>query len=128
MKIFTRMMFVSVLMILAAPAYSDSVVHVFECEQDEDATDQQIVAIATEWLAAAKKQKGGEGLEIYVNFPIAAEMGESDFDFVLIAPSFADWGVFQDSYVGSPASKVDTGLNDLADCVDSSLWQSVKIE
>jgi hypothetical protein len=55
-------------------------------------------------------------------------MGEKDFQFVLVAPSFAEWGVFMDGYPGSPASKVDTGLDDLADCPDSSLWKSVEIE
>jgi hypothetical protein len=37
------------------------------------------VAVASAWLKAAKAMKGGENMEVYLNFPTAAYMGENDF-------------------------------------------------
>ena len=128
MKTIIRLIIVSILLLVAAPAYSGSAVHVFACQQDENATEAQLEAVATAWLKAAKLTKGGENLEVYLNFPMAAQMGENDFMFILIAPNFAEWGVFMDNYKDSPAHKVDPEMGDLADCVDSSLWESEKIE
>jgi len=123
-----RLMIVSMLMIVAAPAYSGSAMQIFHCEQDDDATDEDIDKIASEWLKAAKGMKGGEQLEAYLRYPIAAGAGEHDFTFVLIAPSFEEWGVFTDGYEGSPAQDVDEKWNELADCLDSTVWESQKVE
>jgi hypothetical protein len=61
MKTIVGLMLVFMLMITAAPAYSAEVVQIYNCEQDEDATDGDIKALAAEWLKAAKKMKGGNG-------------------------------------------------------------------
>ena len=45
--------------------------------------------------------KVGENLELYLHFPVIASMGETDFAFVLVAPSLAEWGVFMEGYEGS---------------------------
>ncbi len=128
MNLIRRLMIISILMIVAAPAYSASVVQVFDCEQDEDATEAQLEAQAVRWLKAARSMKGGENMEVYLNFPMAAQMDENDFSFILIAPSFAEWGVFMDGYKGSAAEQADTGFVDLADCPDSGLFESVAIK
>jgi hypothetical protein len=128
MKNIMRLVIVSILMIVAAPVYSASVVQVFDCQQDEDATEAQLEAQSVKWLKAAKTMKGGENIEVYLNFPMAAQMDENDFMFILIAPSFAEWGVFMDGYKGSAAAQVDTGFVDLADCPDSGLFESVAIK
>lgn len=128
MKKVIQLIFVSVLMILTAPVYADSVVQVYECERDDDTTDEQIEAMAEEWLKAAKGVKGGENLELYLNFPIAGQVGEMDLTMVLIAPSFAEWGTFTDNYDGSAVDKVDEKYSDDVDCPDSMLWDSVKVE
>ena len=128
MKIIIRLAIVCILLLVAAPAYSGSALQVFACQQDENATEAQLEAVASAWLKAAKLMKGGENLEVYLNYPSAAQMDENDFMFILIAPSFSEWGVFMDGYKGSPASKVDAEMGDLADCPDSSLWESEKIE
>jgi hypothetical protein len=128
MKTIIRLVLISMLLLIAAPAYSGSALHVFSCQQDEEATEAQIEAVASAWLKAAKSMKGGENLEVYVSWPTAADMGENDFMFIMIAPNFAEWGVFMDGYKGSPASKVDPQMGDLADCPDSSLWESEKME
>ena len=121
-------MIISMLMIFVAPAFAGSVVMVFQCQQDEEASDADVVAAAASWLKAAKGMKGGENLEVYVNFPVAATMGENDFEYVIIAPSFSEWGIFVDGYKGSEVAKEDKTFADIADCTDSSLWESTKAE
>ena len=128
MKKIIRLMLVPMLVILAAPAYSGSATQTFQCVQSDDATDQQVEAIASEWLKAAKGMKGGENLEAYLQFPIAASVGEYDFTFILVAPSFAEWGAFTDVYDGSPAQEVDKRFNGVADCASSTMWESIKVK
>ena len=124
-----RLILVSIMMMfLSAPAYSSSVVHVFGCSQDEEASDEDVAKVATAWLKAAKQQKGGENMEAAVFFPIAAQVGENDFRFVIKVPTFAEWGLFIDGYEGSPASKIDAEFEDIADCPSSSLWEAVKLK
>ena len=123
-----RLMIISTLMIVAGPAYSGSATQIFHCQQDDEATDEQVGALASEWLKAAKGMKGGAQLEAYVRFPIAANTGEHDFAFVLVAPSFEEWGAFTDAYEGSPAQDVDKKFNDLADCTKSTVWETFKVK
>ncbi len=128
MKVFIRIMFVSLLLILAAPVYSDPAIQVYACQQSDEASDEQLEKVASAWLKAAKGMPGGENLEVFINFPVAAYMGENDFMFIVKAPSLQEWGEFMDAYPGSAASKVDEEFGDLADCPDSSLWESITIK
>ena len=129
MKTIVGLMLVSMLMIVAAPAYSGGVaMQMWKCELDEDASEQDVKDMAAKWLKAAKTMKGGENLEAYVNFPVAVNnMGETDMIFTIIAPSFAEWGMFWDSYGGSAAAEVDK-QDDMVDCPNSALWESFKVE
>ena len=68
-------MFTSMLMIVAGPAWSTEVLHALQCEQDDDVTDEKIEAISAEWLKAAKTIKGGENLQLRLQFPVAAKVG-----------------------------------------------------
>ena len=120
-------MFTSMLMMIAGPAWSDSAVHILQCQHDDEMSDEQVEVISAEWLKVAKEIKGGENLELYLNFPVAAKAGDVDFLIILIAPSFAEWGAFMDNYVGSAAEKHDEKHADGVDCGDGSLWESVKI-
>ena len=126
MKTVIRLILVSVLMMVAAPAWSASAVAVYTCQQDDSASEADVNGAAAEWLAAANGMKGGENIEVFVMFPVAVTMGESDFLFVVRAPSLAEWGAFMDDYEGSAAAKVDKKFTDIADCPDSALWESVK--
>ncbi len=128
MKKVMLLMLFPMLMILAAPAWSASVVQVFHCEQDENATEEQIEAHAAKWLKAAKTMKGGKNLEVHLHFPMAAQMDANDFRFILIAPSAAEWGVFMDAHKGSAAEKLDADFVELADCPDSALFEYVVIK
>ncbi len=128
MRVVIQLMIISLMMIIAAPAWSDSALHIITCEQDEETTDEQVEAIASEWLKAAKAVKGGENLDLYLNFPVAAKVGEIDVAMMLIAPSFAEWGAFMDNYAGSAAEAIDDKYKDDLDCGNGTLWESVKIE
>ena len=122
------LMIVPMLMIVAAPAYAGEATQMWRCELDDDITEEEVIANAQEWLKAAKTMKGGENLEAYAYFPVAVNnMGETDMIFMVTAPSFAEWGMFWDSYVGSPAAGADKE-NDLVDCPNSALWEAFKVE
>jgi len=129
-----RLMLVSVMlfavvMVAAAPAYSARVSQVFTCEIEDEATEKQVKEGASKWLKAAKEQKGGENLEAFIYFPVAVDdMGESDALFLVVAPSFEEWGVFWDGYEGSPAAKIDVENRVFVVCPDSALWETVVVE
>jgi len=128
MKTIVGLMLVFMLMIVGAPAYSAEVVQIYDCEQDEDATDEAIKALAAEWLKAAKKMKGGERIEVYIRHPIVAQIGENDFTFVLRVPSLEEWSVFTSGYEGSALEIIDDKLDELCDCPGSTLWEIQKLE
>ena len=114
-------MAISMLMFFTGPAWSNAAVHMYHCEQEDDASDEALEAIATEWLATAKKMKGGKDLQIFLYFPIAVQADEHDFVFMLIAPDFEQMGKFLDAYEGSPLEDVDDQFDDLAACPNIAL-------
>jgi hypothetical protein len=133
MKTFTRSMLVSLLLIIAVPAYSESLqaIQIFRCEfNDEATTEDQVVALAKDWLKAAKQTKGGANLMLSVRFPVAiGSAGVGDFTWVIAIPTFAEWGEFTDAYDGSAVSKVDDELfGNLADCGQSAMWEGIILE
>ena len=129
MKTIVLLMFVSMLMIVAAPAYSAETVHIFWCEEGPDATEEKVEALASNWLKAAKTMKGGAQLKAYVYYPIAAKQpGNTDLLFVVVAPSAEAWGAFWDSYKDSPAERADMANRDVVICTDSALMESVEVK
>ena len=119
----------SVMMAVAAPAFAAQATQIFACEQDDDTSEDDLRAQAKAWLKAARQMKGGAGLEAYIYFPVAANLPkETDFFFVIVAPSFEQWGVFWDGYQGSPAAKIDA-QNAVSGtvCPDSAVWESEKV-
>jgi len=128
MKKFMLLMLTSILMMVAAPAWSAEVLHALQCEQEDEVSDAKFEAITAEWLKAAKKIKGGENLKLRLQFPIAAKMGEVDVVILLIAPSFTEWGAFMDNYPDSAAEAVDEKYADEIDCGNCTLWESVLFE
>ena len=131
MKTLTRSILIALLLIVAAPAYSNpglQAIQIFVCEFNDDATDDQVMEMASTWLKAANGMKGGKNLNAYIRFPIAEGTAVGDFRFVITAPTFEEWGAFTDAYEGSAASKVDDEFDNLADCSDSSMWEGIKIQ
>jgi len=129
MKTIVGLMLVFMLMIAAAPAYAAEATQMWKCELDDDATEQEVIAMAGEWVKAAKKIKGGERIEAHVYFPVAVNaIGEADVWFVVTAPSFEEWGKFWDNYGGSEAAALEKQQNEKVVCPDSALWESIKIK
>ncbi|MFC1776982.1 hypothetical protein ACFL3I_06535 [Pseudomonadota bacterium] len=127
----TQLILMTLLMIIAIPAYSANLqaIQIFNCEFNDDATAEQVMAMASSWLKAAKGMPGGKNLDAYIRFPIAeGSDAEGDFRFVIATPSFAEWGAFTDAYEGSAAAKVDEEFNNLADCADSTMWEGLQIQ
>ena len=131
MKTFTRSVLISLLLIVAAPAYSGNMqaIQIFNCEFNDDATANQVLSVASAWLKAANGMAGGKNLKAIIRFPVAeGGGGESDFRFVITTPTFAEWGAFTDAYEGSAAAKVDEEFGNLADCTSSTMWEGLRIE
>jgi hypothetical protein len=123
-----RLMIISVLLLVAAPTWADDVRHVYHCVQEAGAHDDALAEIASEWLAAARKLEGGENLQVHVHFPVAADVGDVDFLFVVVAPSFLEMGKFLHAYDGSPLEEIDDRFDQLASCPNSALWDSITID
>ena len=130
MKVIVGLMLVFMLMIVAAPAYSGVALQMWKCEMNDDTSEEEVVAMKQEWLKNARKMKGGERLEAYVYFPVAVNaIGEADFFFVVVAPTFEEWGKFWDNYLNSPAgAETEKRHQEKLVCPDSALWESIKIK
>ena len=71
MKMLLPLMLVFMVMIVATPAYAAEAVQMWKCEMDDDTSEEEVTAMAQEWLKAAKKVEGGERFKVYVYFPVA---------------------------------------------------------
>ena len=125
MKTIFRLTIISLLMLVAAPTWADEVRHVYHCVQEDEANDDALEEIASEWLAAARELEGGENIEVHVHFPVAADVGEVDFLFVVVAPSFMEMGMFLSAYDGSSLEEIDDRFEKLANCPNSAIWESI---
>ena len=121
-----RVMLVAALMIIAAPVHSASVSQFFQCEQDDEASNHDLEAFSAKWVKAVNATAAGKDIHAFLFYPIAASMGETDFIFVVTAPSLSEWAAFSDSYAGTAAQKMDGEWDELAACPDSALWRTVK--
>jgi len=119
------LMLVSVMLIVAAPAFAEKASQMWKCEMDNEVTEDQVIAMAKEWVKAAKSVEGGENLKGYVRFPVAVNaMGEFDVFFEVVFPTFEEWGKFWDNYSGSEAAKSeDRNAEAGVICPDSAVWE-----
>lgn len=122
MKKLLSLMIVSLFMLVASPVYAEAI-QIFNCEYEGDATEDDVFDMASKWLAAAKTLKGGENLQVVIRFPVAASVDDIDFKFVLVTPTFAEWGEFTDAYEASKLQEIDDELYKIADCNDASMWE-----
>ena len=118
----------SVMFLFTAPAYADSIVQLWSCKLNDGKTEADVVAASSVWLKAAKTNEGGEDIEAFVEFPIAADAGDGDFTFVLVVADTKTWGAFNNDYPDSPAGEAEEAWGEVATCSASSLWASVEIE
>ena len=127
MKTLIRVMAIAMLMVFASPAYSETI-QIFNCTFEGDATEDDVSAMASKWLKAAKTVKGGENVMIAIRYPVAASVDDIDFKFVIVTPNFAEWGAFTDAYELSELQEVDDELFKVANCGESSLWEGEVIK
>jgi hypothetical protein len=120
----------SMLMIVVAPAYSGVALQMWKCEIDDDTDEEEVLAMQQEWLKNARKMEGGKRLEAQVYFPVAVNaIGNVDVFFIVVAPSFEEWGKFWDNYITSPdGAEANKRHQEKIICPDSALWESVKIK
>ena len=119
----------SVMLLFAASAFADSVVHIWTCELNDGKTGADATAVSSEWVKVAKSREGGENLEVYLEWPIAASAGDDSFNFVLIVADEKTWGVwFGGDDPDSAMQDANTAWSEVAACSGSSLWYSVEIE
>ena len=75
-------------------------------------SEQEVEAIAADWLKAVRQMPGGAAVKMRVFFPaVASGAGNVDFYFVLNAPSFTDWGKIWDAYQDDSAAAKSDDLN-----------------
>ena len=144
MKSITRLI-LSLLIAVGAPAYLGAaeataeegvapsqfeVVQIWSCEMSDGTTEQEVEAIAADWLKAVRQMPGGAAVKMRVFFPtVASGAGNVDFYFVLNAPSFTDWGKIWDAYQDDSAAAKSDDLNQgKVTCSDSQLWEAHAIE
>ena len=130
MKTLVQLMLVFMMLIFATTVFSAEATQMWRCEMDDDASEEDVIALAQEWLKSAKKLEGGERLKAFVYFPVAVNaIGEADVWFVVVAPSFAEWGKFWDNYINSDvAAEEAERRQEKIICPGSALWESVKVE
>ena len=127
-KLIIALLTASVMFLLTAPAFADSIVHLWSCKLNDGKTGADVVAASSDWLKAAKGNEGSENIEVFVEFPIAADAGDGEFTFVLVVPDPKIWGVFNHDYPNSPAGQAEAAWSEVATCSSSSLWASVEID
>ena len=129
MKILSRSLLVSLLLIIAAPAFSAtkmSAVQIYICYFNDDATAADLFEVTKKWIKAARNTDGGKNIDVAIRFPIATGSdAKGHFRFVTVFPTFAEMGEFRDAYEGSKVEEVDLQLNDIADCGNSSVWEGI---
>ncbi len=118
----------------AAPAKSRDVVHIFQCNiVAGTVTEAQVEADVLEMLRATRATAGGEKVTAKVLWPVAVNnMGETDFNVLVISPTFTAWGTLWDASrdPDSPLGKWEAAVqkSDQYECTDSAMWESVTIE
>jgi len=101
----------------------------WRCELIGDATEEQVLEASQKWLAAARKVKGGENLQMHVNFPVVVNAsGQFDLLLMLVAPNFEEWGEFWDGYADSAAGDLEEASEKILVAPDSVLWEAFRVE
>ena len=140
------LLLVVILIVLASVAYrvaraqhpatsqktSYEVVHIYHCEMRENVTEVQVEESLQALLKARKAMAGSEGVKIQVWFPVAVtDMGDRDFSFAVITPTFTAWGQGWDAFTDdSPVAKWEVQLDQEGpfNCPSSAMWQAFNIE
>lgn len=117
------------LLAFAAPIAANEFDQVWACELNAGKSLDDARAVSKAWLDAARTMKGGEQLQVYIDYPIVVPSSGSRFDFVVRAPSLGAWGTFYDGYdQESAVGKADEAFAEVATCSGSTVWENIRIE
>ena len=112
-----------------APGAANDFDQVWDCELKPGKTLDEARAVASTWLAAARSMEHGQRLQAFIRYPIIVSNSENRFDFVVRAPSLAEWGAFYDSYNdGTPVADADLKFADVASCSGSTMWELIAVK
>jgi len=130
MNRFLGLMLFFVMLLTAAPAFSAEAMQLWRCEfASDEVTEEDVIEGVKKWLAAAQTVPGGAGFKASVHFPVAVNAtGQIDALFVVVAPSFEDWGKFWDHYPDSDAADIEDVTDQLVICPDSAVWETTRFE
>jgi hypothetical protein len=134
MKYKIQSLFILIVMLMVSvPVYSAGeyeVVQIWTCELEDGTTEEQVEAIAAQYLKAVRTMEGGADATMRVFFPaVVNNTGETDLYFVLNTASFTDWGKIWDAYQeGSALAAADEANAGKINCADSMLWEAHVIE
>lgn len=120
--------FALAVLVFATQAMADPILHIWSCKLNDGKTRADLMEVTREWTDAAKTITGGEDIEVSLEFPIAANVPDGSFNFILAIPNTRTWGIWEGNYAGSAAADVDEEWSEVASCSNSSLWNSVSIE
>ena len=120
---------ITVTMMCSAPAFADSVLHIWECKINDGYTGADVTAASVAWLEAARKVEGGEDMSVYLDWPIAANRGDGGFSFVMEVADEQTWGAFMGNEPDDDEmDAANTAWNETATCSGSSIWYSNELE
>ena len=118
----------SLMLLLTAPVYADSVEGQFFCHRLDSATMDDVIAATAAWFKVAKKNEGAENMTLSLKFPVAGDTIDGDFIQQVTFPSLAEWAAFTDGYKDSAAGKAEEDWYKVATCLGGELWQIVEFE
>ena len=95
---------------------------VWRCQLNDNVSEEEVMARAVEWKAAATKVPGGEGLSQSVMFPVAsgADGLGTDILYTVQWKSFSHFGEWWDNYNDSDAAALE---GQTMTCHGSGLWE-----
>jgi hypothetical protein len=116
-------------MMFSAPAFADSVLHIWKCKANDGMTNADVTAASVAWLEAARKVEGGADMDVFLSWPIAAHMGDRGFNFVMAVADEQTWGTFYGSEgANDEMEAANIAWSEVAACSSSSMWYSDKLE
>ena len=113
----------------ASTAFAEPVIQIWSCGLNDGHTYAEATDVSQTWLDAAKAVDGGADLNVILRFPLAADVKDGSFKFVLIAPDAKTWGTWIDTS-GNDANlaSVNAAWSEVAYCTGSSMWSAVNLQ
>jgi hypothetical protein len=120
---------ITVSMMFSASAFADSVLHIWRCQINAGKTVADVTSESVDWLAAARNVEGGEDLAVYLGWPIAANVGDGSFNFVMSVADEETWGAWYGNEAASDSmGAANLAWSEVATCSSSSMWYSDELE